>query len=135
MGLSQHPHTHFIQARIAQRNGRIAVKEQTINLLSLFQAGQSAILPENRRYIGNRAQKALMAASEGSVAQLQTFLQNLPLFIHIALAGTGYIHQINGHYALIETAVVFVASICISLGILNRQKGAAAHAGVYIPLF
>ena len=64
MGLAQHPHTHFIQARIAQRNGRIAVKEQTVNLFSLFQAGQSAVLPENRRHIGNRAQQALMTASE-----------------------------------------------------------------------
>ena len=76
-----------------------------------------------------------MTASEGSVAQLQTFIQNLPEFIHIALAGTGHIYQIDRHYALIKTAVVFVASVCISLGILNGQKGTAAHAGVYIPLF
>ena len=43
------------------------------------------------------------------------FLKNLPEAVHIALRGAGYIHQVDGDNALIETSVELVASVCVSL--------------------
>ena len=132
MRFSGHPNAHFVKACITQRNGGITVKQQTINGFALFQSGQSAVLPQNRSYIRDSAQKALMAAAKRPVAKLQTLLQNLPEPIHISLRGACHIHQVNGHNTLVETSVELVASIGIALRLLHSQDGTASHTGIYI---
>ena len=44
---AQHPHAHLIQTGIAQADGRIIVVQETVNLLSLLQACQRAVLPQD----------------------------------------------------------------------------------------
>ena len=75
-----------------------------------------------------------MSAAKGSVAKLQSFLQNLPEALHIAIGGAGYIHQVDGDNPLIETSIILMAAVCIALAVLHGQEGAASHAGIYIAL-
>ena len=63
-----------------------------------------------------------MSAAECPVAQLQTFIQNLPEFIHISIGRTCHIYKIDRYNSLIETSIELMASVRISLLVLNCQK-------------
>ena len=115
MGLPEHPHAHLIKPCIAKGNRRIPVVQQIVNHLSLFQPGQRAVLPQNRRHIRHGPKKALMPAPKPSVAQFQTLIQNLPETLHISLGRTGHIHQIDRHNALVEPAVELMTSVLVPL--------------------
>ena len=55
MRLSSHAHAHLVETAVTKRNGGITIKQEFVNGLALFQSCQSTILPEDRRYIGNRS--------------------------------------------------------------------------------
>ena len=75
MGLAHHPHAHLVETGVAEGNGRVVVKQQLIDLLALFQSGQRTVLPQDRRNIGDGAEKALMPAPQRTVAELQSLVQ------------------------------------------------------------
>ena len=145
MALAGHVLHAFIQARVAQRNGGIAVEQQFVNGFALFQPGQRTVLPQNGGGVGGGALEPLMAALKGPVAQLQTILKNLPELVQIAAGGQCHVRQVDGDHALIEAAVVLVLAGLVILGVGNvadtrvgeavrRQEGAAAHAGIDVAL-
>ena len=135
----------FVQSCIAQRDGGVAVVEELVNGLALFQTGQCAVLPQDGGRVGQSALQTVMAALEGAVAQLQTLLEDFPEFFQIAAGGQGHIRQVDGDHALIEPAVVLVLARLIVFGVGNvadagvgeavgGQERTAAHAGVHIAL-
>ena len=132
VGYAQHPHAHLIKTRIAQRNGGIVVEEKLVDDLALLQPRQRTVLPEDRCHIADGAQKALMPQPQCPVTELQALLQKLPEAVHVALGGAGHIHQVDGHHALIEAAVVLVLSVLAHAHGILGQEGAAAHAGIHI---
>ena len=134
VSFSQHPYTHFIQARIPERNRRITVIQKLVDLLSLFQPGQSSVLPQDRRHVRDRSQQTLMPAAQRLVAQFQAIVQDLPEPVHISFGRACHIHQIDGHHSLIESAVEFVAAVLVSLRILHRQERPTSHTGIYLSL-
>ena len=132
----------LIQAGITQADGGIPAKEQFVDLLALIQACQGAILPQDRGGVGQGAQQALVAATQGAMAQLQALIEDLPELVHVALGGESHIRQVDGHNALIETTIVLGFAGLVILGAGNiviavtraigREEAAAAHAGVAI---
>ena len=74
VGFSRHPHTHFIQSRIAERDGGITIIQQFIDLFSLPQPCQCAVLPQDRRHIRNRSFETFMTAPQRPVAHLQPLI-------------------------------------------------------------
>ncbi len=135
----------FVQSCIAQRDGGVAVVEELVNGLALFQTGQCAVLPQDGGRVGQSTLQTVMAALEGAVAQLQTLLEDFPEFFQIAAGGQGHIRQVDGDHALIEPAVVLVLARLIVFGVGNvadagvgeavgGQERTAAHAGVHIAL-
>ena len=142
MALAGHIFAAFIQTRIAQADGGVAAVQQLINGLALFQAGQSAVLPQNGCRIGQGTLKAVMAVLQGAVAQFQALIKNFPEFIRLTAGGQGHIRQVDGNNTLIEAAIVLRLARHIVLGVghvvpasagtVGGQKAAAAHAGKYI---
>ena len=120
------------QSRISQRNGGISAKQQLVNRLTLLQARQCTILPQNRSHIGRRSKKSLMSAHQCTVAKLKTLIHNLPELIHISLGRTCHIHQIDRNNSLVETSVV-LRLICLRIHIWC-QETPAAHAGITMSL-
>ena len=49
-----------------------------------------------------------MTDPEGSVTEFQTFVKDVPEFIFVLLTGAGDVHQIDGHDALVEAAVILM---------------------------
>ena len=94
MALAGHIFAAFIQARIAQADGGVAAVQQLINGLALFQAGQSAVLPQDGCRIGQGTLKAVMAVLQGAVAQFQALIKNFPEFIRLTAGGQGHIRQV-----------------------------------------
>ena len=101
--------------------GITAVK-QAVNGLAFFQPRQRAVLPEDRRRVGKGSFQTVVTAHEGAVAQIQTLVEDLPELLHIAAGRKGHIRQVDGHYALVETAVELVLAVLI----LPRTEGAPA---------
>ena len=145
MALASHVLDALIQPRIAQGDGRIAVIEQLVDDLALLQPGQGTVLPKDRGHIGGGALQTVMPAAQGTVAQLQPLVKDLPEPVQIAAGGEGYVRQVDGDHALIEAAVVLVLARLVVSGVgdiadpgvgkpVRRKEGAAAHAGVYIAL-
>ena len=85
-----------------------------------------------------------MAAHEGLVAELEPFVENLPELIERAAGRERHIHEVDGHHALIEPAVVFglvrivVSGVCYVVpavaGAVGREEAAAAHARVHVAM-
>lgn len=69
------------------------------------------MLPENRGYVGNGAQKSFVTAAESPVAKFKTVFKDFPEFIHISFCRAGYVYQIQCDNALVETAVIFMLAI------------------------
>ena len=73
-----------------------------------------------------------MAGLQGAVAERQTLVENLPELVEVAAGAEGHIHQIDGHNALIEAAVILGLA---GLGVhIRGEEAAAAHAGVAVAL-
>ena len=135
VGLAGHAHAHLIETRVTQADGAVVVKEQAVDLLAFFQAGDSAVLPEDGRDIGDSSQQSLMAAAQGAVAELQAVFKDLPELVHISVRGAGDIDEIDGDDALIETSVVLVLSVLAKAHSVGSKEGPAAHAGIDIAVF
>ena len=116
MGLSGHVLHALIESRISQGNGGIASIKKPVNGFALLKPCQGAVLPENGRRIGQRASQTVVAAHQCPVAKIQPLVKNLPESLHVPAGGQGHIHQVNGHHALVETAVEFIISIFILPG-------------------
>ena len=98
----------------------------------LLQPGQSAVLPQDGGRVGQGALQPLVAAHQRPVAQLQPLVEHLPELLAVAAGGEGHVHQIDGHHALVEPAVVLgLSGLWIHVG---GEEGAAAHAGVALAL-
>ena len=142
VGLARHILHALIQARIAERDGRIAVVEELVNGLALRQARQRAILPQDGGRVGQRALQALVTAHQCAVAQVQPLVENFPELVHFLAGGQRHIDKVQRHDALVEAAVILRLARLIVPGVghivpavaggIRRQKAAAAHAGVDI---
>ena len=132
MALAGHILHALIQAGITQADGGIAAEQQLVDLFTLLQAGQCAVLPQDGRGVAQGAQQTLVACLQGAVAQRQTLVKDLPELFKVAAGAQGNVHQIDGDHTLIETAVVFgLAGLGVHIG---GQEAAAAHAGVAVAL-
>lgn len=90
------------------------------------------MLPEDRGYVGNGAQKSFVTAAESPVAKFKTVFKDFPEFIHISFCRAGYVYQIQCDNALVETAVIFMLAIFTKTFRVGGEEAAAAHAGVYV---
>ena len=135
VGFSCHAHAHLIKTRIAKADGAVVVKEQAVDLLALFEAGDGAVLPQDGSDVGDSPQQSLVAAAQGAVAELQAFLQNLPELVHIPVGGAGDVDQVDGDNTLVETSVILVGAVFTQAHGIGCQEGPAAHAGVDIAVF
>ena len=116
MGLSSHIPDTLIESCISQGNGGITAVKEPVNGLPLLKPCQGAVLPENRSRIRQGALQTVVAAHQGTVAQVQPLVKYLPEGIHIAPRGQGHVHQVNGHHALVETAVEFIIALLVLPG-------------------
>ena len=142
VGLAGHVLDALIKSRVAEGNCRISAVEQLVDGFALFEAGQRAVLPEDRRGVGQRALEPVVAAHERTVAQVKPVVKDLPELIQSAAGRQRDVDQIDRHDALIEAAVIFglarfiVAGVCdvvpAGAGAVGRQEAAAAHAGVHV---
>ena len=141
MALAEHCHATFIQTCIAETNSRIAVVEQLVNSLTLFQTRQSTVLPQNRSNVGECTLQTLMTALQCAMAQVQTLIKDTPESIFVLICGKRNINEIYGDNALIETTIVFrftviVLGVCNVIpavtGTVRCQEASAAHAGIHI---
>ena len=135
----------LVQARIAQRYCGIAVVQQPVNRLALFQAGARAVLPQYRRGVGQRALEPVMAVLQRAVAQFKAFVEYLPELIHVAARRQRHVRQVDRDHALIEAAIVLVLARHIVARVgdiaharvgeaVGGQERAATHAGVHVAL-
>ena len=144
VGLSSHIFDALIKSRVAEGNRRVATIQELVDRLALFEPRERAILPEDRRGVRERALEAVVAAHEGLVAELEPFVENLPELIKRAAGRECHIHEVDGHHALIEPAVVFglvrivVSGVCYVVpavaGAVWREEAAAAHARVHVAM-
>lgn len=142
VALAGHILAALIQARITQADGGITAVQQLVDGLALLQAGQSAILPQDGRGIGQGALQAVVAAHEGFMAQIQTLVEDLPELVEIAAGGQSHVHQVDSDHALVEAAVILGLAGLIVLGVghvvpavagaVGGEEAAAAHAGIHV---
>ena len=78
VALASHRHDTFVQAGIAQGDGGVAAVKQLVDGFTLFQASQSAVLPVDRRSIGQGAAQTLVADLQRLMTQLQPLVENFP---------------------------------------------------------
>ena len=104
MGFACHVADALAQTCVAKGDGGIA---------ALFQAGAGAVLPKDRRCIGQGAHEAVVAAHESPVAQIQTLIKNFPEAFDITAGGKGHVYQVQGNDALVEPAVELVVAVLI----------------------
>jgi len=116
MGLSGHVLHALIEPRISQGNSGITAVKKPVNGFALLKPCQGAVLPENGRRVGQSASQTVVAAHQGPVAQIQPLVKYLPKGFHIPAGGQGHIHQVDGHHALVETAVEFIIPVLILPG-------------------
>ncbi|CAN4027241.1 hypothetical protein NOIMNB_NOIMNB_17880, partial [Dysosmobacter welbionis] len=119
MALAGHVLHALVEAGVAQGDGGVAVVEQLVDGLALLQPGAGAVLPQNRGHVGESALQPIVPAHQGTVAQLQAFVKDLPELVQVAAGGQGHIGQIDGHHALIEAAVVLVLARLIIAGVCD----------------
>ena len=145
MALAGHVLDALVKTRVAKGNGGIAVVEELVDRLALFEPCARAVLPEDGSRVGERALQAVVAAAQRAVAELKALFKNRPELFDVAAGGERHIGQVDGHNALIEAAVILVLAGNIVAGIrdvadarvgeaVRRQEAAAAHAGIHIAL-
>ena len=118
MALASHRHNTFVQTGITQRDGGIAAVKQLVDGFTLFQAGQSAILPVDRRSIGQGTAQTLVTDLQRLMTQLQPLIENLPegviqILDVVMVAGClpnfqsaqSNIGEVDGDDSLVETSV------------------------------
>ena len=81
----------LIEPGVAERDGGVAVVQQLVDGLALLQTGQGAVLPQDGGHVGQRALQPLVAAPQGTVAQLQPLLKDLPELVQVAAGGEGHV--------------------------------------------
>ena len=145
VALAGHVLDALIKTCVAQGDGGVAVVEQFVDGLALFQPGTGSILPQNGGNIRESSLEPFMAAHQRPVAQLQPLVKDAPELLQISAGGKGHVGEVDGYHALIEPAVVFVLAGLVVAGIGNvadacvsepvrRQEGTTAHAGVHVAL-
>ena len=122
----------FAESCVTQGDGGVTAVEQLINLLTLFQTGQRAVLPENRSHIRRCSLQTVVTAHERLVAEFQTLVEDLPELLHVFSGGAGHVHQIQGDNALIESAVELRLVVLV---FIYCQEGTASHTRVAVALF
>ncbi len=142
VAVTGHVFDALVQARIAKRDGGVAAVEQLVDGFALLQAGKGAVLPKDGRRIGKRALQALVAATQGAMAKLEAFVEDLPELIHVAVRGQSDVGQVDGYHALVEATVVLrlarlvvagVGHVVIAVaGTVGGKERTATHAGVHI---
>ena len=105
--LAGHVAHAFAQTGVSERDGRIAAVEQRIDRCALRQPRDGAVLPEDRRGVGQRALEPVVAAHQRAVAQVEPLVENLPESIKILVSRKTDIRKIDGYNALIKASVVF----------------------------
>ena len=135
VGLACHAHAHLIETCVAQADRAVVVVEQTVDLLTFFQACDGTVLPEDRGDIGDSAEQSFMAAAQGAVAELQALLQNFPELVHISVRGAGDIDEIDGDDALVKASIVLVLAVFAQAHGVRGQEGPASHTGINIAVF
>ena len=130
MALPGHELYALVESGIAQRDSGVSAVEQLIDGFTLFEPGAGAVLPQDRRGVGQCALEPLMAAQQGAVAQLQPLVKDLPEFFDISLGAEGHIGKVDGDHTLIEAAVILgLVGLRVHIG---GQEAAAAHAGIAV---
>ena len=130
--LAGHVLDALIQSRVAEGDGRVAAVEELVDRLTLLQAGQRAVLPQDGRGVRERALEPLVAAQQRPVAQLQPLIKDLPEPLQVTAGGKRHIHQVNGNNALIETAIKLWLIIFI---MIYSQEGTTSHTWIAVSIF
>ena len=102
MALAGHPHAHFVNSSISQRNGGIVVVEHLIDCLALLQPCSSPMLPDDRGNVGGYTDQPFMPDLQRLMAKFETFVKNLPKLLHVTVCFTGNIGKVERDYALVD---------------------------------
>ena len=115
------------EAGVAERDRGVAVEEEVVDLLALLETRERAVLPENRRRVGERAHQTVVAAVERAVAELHALVENLPELRQArvlgrvraggAHGGERHVHEVDRHDALVEASVIAVLAGLVVLGL------------------
>ena len=135
----------FPQSRVAERDGGIAVEQQLVDGFALFQTRERAVLPQNRRRVGQRALESFVTRLQGSVTKLHALVEDLPEFVHVAVGAQSDVDKVDGDDALIEASVILMLAGDVVARVrdvadarvgeaVGCQERTAAHAGVDVAL-
>ena len=91
VALAGHVLHALVKSRVAERDRGIAVVEELVDGLTLFESCARAVLPENGRRVGERALQTVVAAAQGAVAELKTLVENRPEFFNVAACGQRHV--------------------------------------------
>ena len=69
-----------------------------------------------------------MSDHEGFETQLAPLVEQMPELRLIATRAAGHVHQVDGHGTLVESAVVFVASVRVHALFVGSQKSSTLSA-------
>jgi hypothetical protein len=114
----------FVDADVAQGQGRIAAVDEFFNGFAGLQAGNGAVLPVDRRYVGRDALEEVDAQEQGFFAEFQALVEDLEEFFFVAVGEDADLRQVEGDDAHVEAAVELVVALFIFPG---AEEGAAAH--------
>ena len=104
----------LIQTCVTEADGGVAAEEQLINLFSLFQTSQCAILPMDRAHIARSSKQPFMSSLQSAMAKIKTLIKDSPEFIEVLFRTTGHIYKIDGNHTLIKAAIIFLTLYPIS---------------------
>ena len=127
--LAGHVADALAQPRVAERDGRVAAEQQPVDFLALLQAGERAVLPQNRGNVGDRPHQAVVPRHERAVAQLKPLVEDFPEGFLVAAGRAGRVHEVYRHHALVEPPVELGLAVLVTV---DGQEGAAAHARVAV---
>lgn len=97
------------QSRIAQGDRAVIVVQQPVDLFALGKTADGTVLPEDWSDIRRSAQKCLVPDAQCLMAQIRPLFHELPELFFIAFRAAGYIHQIDGHGALVNKRILLSA--------------------------
>ena len=68
-------------------------------------------------------QQALVAGLQSTMAEGQTLVKDLPELIKVAAGAEGHVHQVDGHDALIEAAIILgFAGLGVNIGVRKLRQ-------------
>ena len=129
VAFARHVLAALVQTGISQADGGIAPVEERVDDFALLQTRKGTVLPKDGGCIGQRALQAVVTTHEGTVAQLEAFVEDLPERIHVTFRRAGDIDQIDGDDALVEAAVVLRLALIVDV---RSQEAPATHGGIAV---